>query len=166
MKKWLLLVAAFMSTLIACAAYADNLKIGVVDMNQVLQRSPLMVSLNDNLTKKFKPRQDQLNTANQQLQDEGVQLDTTGGSLSAADRSKLQNKILADKANVQILNATFQRDLAIAKDQDLQTFMAKLTSVITKIAQDGHYDLIQQQTNMLYVNSTVDITQAVLKQLG
>lgn len=160
MKKWLLLIL-----LLASNAYAD-LKIGVVDVNQILQSSPLMISLNDNLTKKFKTRQDEINNASKALQDEMTQLDTNGMSLKPDERTQLQNKILGDKANVQILTASFERDLAIAKDEDFRTFMAKLSAVINKIAKDGTYDLIEQKTNMLFVNQRIDITAEVLKQLS
>ncbi len=163
MKKILsiILFCIFISTAVFAA---DTLKIGIVDMNQVIQKSPLMISLNDDLSKKFKPRQDEINAANQKLQDSVSKLNTSA-NLSSDERSKLQNKILSDKANVQILSASFERDITIAKDQSLQKFMSKLTNVIGKIAKDGNFDLIEQQTNMLYINNKVDITSDVLKQM-
>lgn len=162
MKKLAVTAAAFM--FITTSGFADALKIGIVDANQVLQKSPLMQTMNDSLSKKFKPRQDELNKATADLQTESTQLDTST-NLSADDRAKLQDKILSDKANVQILTASLQRDLAIEKGKLLQTFTSKLSSVITKIAKDGKYDLIEQQNNMLYVNTTLDITQQVIKEM-
>ena len=75
MKKWISIVTTALAfILMGSSAYADNIKIGVVDMNQILQKSPLMISINNNLTKKFKPRQDELNNAKKNLQDEIDQL--------------------------------------------------------------------------------------------
>jgi Skp family chaperone for outer membrane proteins len=169
MKKTLMLASSlFLSLALGSSAYAapDSLKIGIIDMSQILQKAPLMVTLNDSLVKKFKARQDELSTSNKALQDEANQLQYNGNTMTDADRAKLQNKILADKANVQILDASFQRDLSIAKDEAMQTFMAKFTQVINKVAKDGKYDLIEQRTNLAYVNSDLDITNDLLKQLN
>lgn len=164
MKKLLLSATAALFTLTATQAFAD-LKIGIVDMNQVLQKSPLMTSLNSQLVKKFQPRQDEINTATKALQDEVNQLNLNGPGMTADDRTKLQNKIIGDRANVQILTATLQRDLAIAKDHDTQIFTSKLTEVVNKIAQDGKYDLIQQSTGFAFINSKLDITQQVIQEV-
>jgi Skp family chaperone for outer membrane proteins len=93
-------------------------------------------------------------------------LQYSSAGLTDADKSKLQNKILTDKANLQILDASFQRDLAIAKDEGMQTFMAKFSEVINKVAKDGNYDIIEQRANVTYVNAQLDITSEVLKQLS
>ncbi len=166
MNKWLSTLTAGLLTLSVGSAYAaDNLKIGVVDMNQVLQKSPLMISLNDGLNKQFKSRQDEINSAQKSLQDELYSLNSNT-TMSADERSKLQNKIINDKANVDVMTTTFQKDLAIAKDGASQKFMTKLADVLNKVAKDGRYDIIEQRTNLLYINSALDITSQVIPQVS
>jgi outer membrane protein len=166
MNKWLSTLTAGLLTLSVGSAYAaDNLKIGVVDMNQVLQKSPLMISLNDGLNKQFKSRQDEINSAQKSLQDELYSLNSNT-TLSSDERSKLQNKIINDKANVDVMTTTFQKDLAIAKDSASQKFMTKLADVLNKVAKDGRYDIIEQRTNLLYINSALDITSQVIPQVS
>lgn len=163
MKKLLACLTLFLAFTAQC--YAQEIKIGIIDMNQILQKSPLMASLNNDLIKKFQARQTELTNAQKQLQDENNSFTMNGASMSADERAKLQNKIITDQANVQILSASLQRDLAIAKDEALRKFMAKLNAVIGKIAQTEHYDLIEQSSNFAFVNSRFDITQKVLKDL-
>ncbi|MHB1948971.1 MAG: OmpH/Skp family outer membrane protein [Gammaproteobacteria bacterium] len=166
MKKLLLLIITSLTlALMTGLSYAAELKIGIINLNQILQKSPLMISLNDDLVKQFKPRQDELVNAQKQLQDENNKLTINGATMSNDERSKLQNKIIADQANVQILTASLQRDVAIAKDAALQKFMAKLNDVITKIAKDGNYDLIEQNSNFAFINGKLDITQQVLQEI-
>lgn len=167
MKKLFAVISALLLTLFANQAFAaDQLKIGIVDMNQILQKSPLMISLNADLIKKFQPRQDELIAAQKKLQDENSKLNINGASMSTDERSALQTTILNDQANVQILTASLQRDVAIAKDAALRQFMTKLNQVITKIAQDEHYDLIQQSTGFAFINSRLDITAQVIKEVS
>lgn len=163
MKKWISIISVFLLTFFASAAYAE-LKIGVVDMNAVMQKSPLMISINNGLLSKFKPRQDDIINAKKLLDDETNQLNMSN-AITQEQRTKLQNKILTDQANVQILTASLQRDLAIAKDQSMQMFMSKLVVVINKIAQSGNYDIIQQRTDLIFVNNKLDITPQVLQEL-
>jgi outer membrane protein len=165
MKRIISAIAVGLCALAFNQCYAAELKIGIIDVNQILQKSPLMISLNAELVKKFQSRQDEVNNAQKVFQDETNKLATDNGVMSPADRTKLQNQIINDRANALILDATLQRDIAIAKDAALQKFSAKLNSVIAKIAKDGNYDLIQQNTNFAYVNSRLDITAQVLQQL-
>lgn len=161
MKK---LISIIFLSLFATQCFAE-LKVGVIDMNQILQKSPLMVSLNNDLLKKFQPRQDELIAAQKALQDDNNKLNINGNTLSAEDRNKLQTKIVNEQANVQILTASLQRDLALAKDQALQKFMAKLSQVINNIARSEHYDYIQQNNTFVFVDTKLDLTQKVLDQV-
>lgn len=165
MKKLVMVFTALFFSFTSLASIAADLKIGVIDMNQILQKAPLMISLNNDLIKKFQTRQNELNNTQKQLQDETNQFNINGASMSATDRAKSQNKIINDQANVQILTASLQRDLAIAKDESLQKFMSKFNDVITQIANEDKYDLIQQSTNIAFVNSQLDITQKVLSRI-
>lgn len=162
MKKLLVLFALLIAS---AQCFAQELKIGIIDMNQVLQKSPYMISLNNDLLKRFQPRQTELNNAQKDLQDETSNFNLNSGTMSTDERTKMQTKILTDQANVQILTANLQRDLAIAKDEALRKFMAKFNTVIGKLAQDGHYDFIEQSTNFAFVNTRYNITEQVLKNL-
>jgi outer membrane protein len=166
MKKLLLLVLFLITPLMFNTALAaDSIKIGIIDMNRVLKDAPLMISLNEKLMKSFKSKLDSLNADKQNLQDAVDQLALKGNTMSVEEQNKLQDKIITDRANVAIADATLQRDLSIAKNQALQQFMGKLNNVITKIANDDKYDLIEQRSNMTYVNDKLDITKKVLDEL-
>jgi outer membrane protein len=166
MKKALSILTAVLSLSFLNLAYADNLKIGVINMNQIFEKSPLMVSINEQLTSKFKPRQDQLNTAKKDLQDEIDTLTLKGGSMNTTEQTRLQNKIITDRAAVDIMTANLQRDLTLAKNDALQGFTVKLANAISKVAKDGQYDLIEQTSNIPFVSNKLDITQQILQQLG
>jgi len=164
-RLFAILALSIFFTLPAFAGLADIIKIAVIDMNQVLQKSPLMVSMNSKLSDKFKPRLDELNAAKKSLQDESDQLTLKGDTMSNDERNALQNKIITDKANVATLQAALERDLTIAKNADLQTFMVKFADVIKQVAKDNHYDLIEQRSNIIYLNDKLDITQKVTQLL-
>lgn len=164
MKTRLSFVLGSILALSALNAYADNYQVGIVDMNAVMSKSGLMASLNNKLNDKFKSRQAQIADAQKALQAEAdrLNLDT---KMTPDERNALQNKVVADKADLDIMNLTFQKDLTLAKDQSMQTFITKLNQVIASIAEKGHYDLIQRQNDMLFISNKMNITDQVLEGL-
>lgn len=157
-------LAILSSLVLAANAYAD-VKIGVVNMDEVAQKSSLAISYNDKISKDFKPRQDAVNAAQQKLQNDVDQFSYSSYKMSLSDRTKLQATINSDKRDFETLSLALQKDLAAAQAQYTQSLMGKLGTVITKIAQDGHYDIIQTNANMLFLNNTVNITPQVIEQL-
>ncbi len=85
----LLLTALFF----VCSTYAAELKVGVVNLDEVLQKSGLAMQLNAKISTDFQPRQDQLNAAQKKLQDSVDQLTYTAYKLSPEQRQTLQNQI-------------------------------------------------------------------------
>lgn len=159
-------VAIFLGIVCSCAAYADlGCKVGIIDMNQILQNAPMMKTINDQLTKTFSSRQDDLNNAKKQLQADTKTLAENPAGMDSGEIEKLQDKLIYDKANIVITEAALEKDLTIAKKGHLKKFMARLAAVVKKIAQDGGYDLVEQKTNIVYLDDKRDLTQQVLKQL-
>lgn len=165
MKRLSLIVIPSLLALLASNAYADNLKVGILIMDEVLQKSPLAIAINDKISKDFRPRQDELNATQKKLQDDMDRLNYNSYKMSAADRNKIQATIAADKRDFDVLNASLQKDLAAAQAQYTQDLMGRLNAIIVKIAQDNKYDIIETNANILYLNNSVNITPQVIAQL-
>lgn len=166
MKKWLLLfVSALGLLLVVSTASADNLKIGVLDVEQIIQKSPQIASINGQLTKQFKPRQEKLIEVQKNLQAEMEKFNRNSAVMSVAERDKLQDQINADKGNAQTMAIAFQRDLNTAQAQAMQSFMGELSGVVATVAKNGKYDLILQRGGVPYASPTLDVTSLVLDEL-
>lgn len=166
MKLLLSLATASMLLFATVTASAAQLNVGVIDVQQIIQKSAQMKAINDQLTKQFKPRQDKIAAAQKTLQDESDQLNRNAATMNVNDRNKLQDKIISDKANFEAMVVSFRRDLATAQNQDLQIFMNKLTAAVNSIAKSQNYDLILQRSGVPFVKDSLDITDQVLKSLG
>lgn len=155
--------ASFAAT--APAPAGTTLKIGVIDVQVILQKSPQIAAINSQLTKQFKPRQDKIVAAQKDLQAEVDKLNKNANVMSDADRNKLQDQVIADKANVQGMAISFQRDLQQAQSKAMQDFMNQLTAVVNDVAKKDGYDLILQRAGVPYANNSLDVTQQVLQAL-
>lgn len=165
-----IILPAFLLFLLSFSAYADNgtggLRIGVINVQQIMQKSPMAIALNKQLKDQFQPKQTQLVNAQNNLQAEVDKLNKNGAVMSNADRSALQDKIIADRANLQGMSQSFQQDLNAAQGQAMQQFMIKLQAAVNAVAASGKYDLILQRSGTPYVSSALDVTDQVLAQLG
>lgn len=162
MKRLLLLI---MSTLFAFNVYAAELKVGVINLDEVLQKSPLAIQLNTKISTDFQARQDQVNNAQRNLQDTVDKLTYTAYKLTPQERSDLQNKINAQRVDLDKMATSLQKDLAAAQNQGVQTILGKLNTIVQKIAKDGQYDMITSTANILYLNNSINITQQVIDQM-
>jgi outer membrane protein len=169
MRKILLSLVSVVALLAAgnaVAAVDANLKIGVIDMQQILQKSNQIKTINEQLTKQFKPRQDKIIAQQKQIQDETNKINKEGSVINANDRNKLQDKIIKERADLQGVAVAFQRDVSNAQNQAMQGFMTKLTAVVNNIAKAGNYDLIMQRAGVPYVKENLDVTKPVLDELN
>lgn len=162
MKRLLLLIV---SCLFVGNVFAAELKVGVVNLDAVLQKSTLAMNLNQQMSKDFQPRQEALNAAQKKLQDSIDQLTFTSYKLSQADRSSMQGKINTQRRELDQMSQSLQRDFSMAQNQNSQVLLSKLNTVVSKIAKDGSYDMIMTTNGMLYVNTAIDITPQVIDQL-
>lgn len=166
MKK-LLSIMLVLSAFIAGPLFAAGpSKIGIVNLEQVLQSSKYATSLNADLSKQFQPRQLEINNAQRHLQDEVDKYTFESFSMSTDDRAKLQQTITTDKTNLDQMVATFQKDFATAQADANGKFLKKLSEVINKIGQTDHFDIIERAANVFYINNSVDITKQVIDSLN
>lgn len=166
MKRILLFIAPVF-ILLTSSVYAatESVKVGIVNIDMVLQQSPLAMSYNEKISKEFKPRQEKLNDAQKKLQVSLDKLTYNGFQMSVDERNKLRNSINEEKREFDTLNASLQQDLQTMQNKYTQELLGKLGDVIKAIATTGKYDIVQTNANILYLDNSVDITPDVIKQL-
>jgi outer membrane protein len=163
MKKLLTLAAAMMLT--SGLAWAQDLKIGSVDMQQIMQKAVFIKTANADLEKQFKPRQEKLAAQDKEFKAAVDKFNSNQAKMSAQERTDAQNKLIEQRNNLQKAMVSFQQDLGNAKSAAMQKFSAKFNEVLSGIAQSGNYDLIVQKQTTPYVAPKYDITGQVLNIL-
>ncbi len=167
MKKLLLSVVATVALSVsAMAANAADLNVGVIDMQQIMQKSTQVAAINNGLTKQFKPRQDSLVSAKNALDAEMADLNKNGAVMSAADRTKLQDKIMTDRTNLQKQMVAFQQDLNTAQNKAMQQFVGQLNTALGSVAKGSKLDLILQKQGVPYADPSLDVTNQVIQALN
>ena len=158
----------FFLSLVTTPVCADNLKIKVIDMQQVLQKAPQIAVINEQLTKQFKPRQEKIVSEQKALQTDVTKLNKDSTVMSSSERNALQEKITKNREALEKEILSFQRDLSTAQNQSLKIFNNKLNSVVGDVAKKDQTDLVILRAGVLYQKeaANLDITQQVLSGLS
>ena len=144
--------------------YAENIKIGYINIDEVIENSSLYNLANNKLIKEFQPRKDEL-----------LALYDNINNLKA--KLKLPNDIDDDLAyhqdlkKIQTLNAEFnsgseiwQRQLNQSQFNLLAEIEYKINQVINSYASLNNYDLILYE-NIAFVSDELNITEIIIAEI-
>jgi len=161
MKKLMrpFLLAAAM--LVAAGAANAQLKVGVVDLQKVLQGTAEIKQAEADLKARFGPKQDELASAERELAK--LQQDYE------ANQTKYTEAALADlAARIQSRQRVYQRNAQGLQDEvnrDRQDILSRvgqrLQEIVKKVAEAQAFDLVVDAQSTLYVKPAIDISAAV-----
>src|SRR3990167_10952535 len=83
--------------LISCNAIADSNKIGVVDLQKIMQTAPQMKSIQAKLEKEFKPRRDKLVSMEETLKKDMEHFKRDSAVMNDQQKKDLEKKIVTEQ---------------------------------------------------------------------
>ena len=147
----------------AGAAVADDYKIGVLNVDRVLQQAPDAKAAHDRIEQAFKARDADIARKEQEARAASAQLENDRATLSTDERTSRERAIEARTREVQRLREQFAEDLRTRQFEELDKLKERLDKVLSRYAKDHQFDLILQDA--AYVGRSVDITDDVIKAL-
>lgn len=140
-------------------------KIGIVDLQKIMQTSAEVKILREKLEKEFKPRQNKL-----VAMEESVKKDIDKGKREAAimstkEKDELTKKIAANSENLAKEGEEYQKALAEAQNTGMESLYSKMHSAISKVAESEKFTIILQKDAAPYSEASLDITEKVLAQM-
>ncbi len=153
------LLAAAM--LVATGAANAQLKVGVVDLQKVLQGTAEIKQAEADLKTRFGPRQDDLGAAEKELARLQQDFET--------NQSKYTEAALADlSARIQLRQRQYQRNAQALQDEvsrDRQDILSRvgqrLQEIVKKVAEAKALDLVVDAQSSLYSKPALDISADV-----
>ena len=165
MKRLLNIVLAGLMGLCSTGLMAAEMKIGVLDLHKIIQQSAEVKTINQQLEKTFKPRQQAIVKMQQELEADVAKFKRNSSVLSAADKAQLEDKIHNNKITLSRKEQDYQQELMSEQNKSMQKFFNKLRKAVTAFAERNKYDLILQKEAVPFASSSVEITDQVLKDL-
>ena len=156
-----------LTTVIALAGFsasAQELKIGIVNLDRIFREANSAKSAQAKLEQEFGKREKDLNDVATQLKTTSDKYEREAPTLSETQRTTRQKQLVDQDRDFQRKRREFQEDLNARKNEELQQVIERANRVVKVLAEAEKYDLIVQEA--VYVNPKHDITDKVLKSLN
>ena len=156
-----------LATVIALAGFsasAQELKIGIVNLDRIFREANSAKSAQTKLEQEFGKREKELNDVAIQLKTMSDKYEREAPTLSETQRTTRQKQLVDQDRDFQRKRREFQEDLNARKNEELQQVIERANRVVKALAEAEKYDLIVQEA--VYVNPKHDITDKVLKSLN
>jgi outer membrane protein len=163
MKRQLGIAFALLFTAFSTTAFADGSKIGVVDLQKIMQTSDDVKTIQATLEEKFKPRRDKIMGMEADLKKDMEAFKRDSSVLSQAKRKELEQKIMATQQNFEQEGQQYQQELSAAHNEAMEKFYDKIRAAIAKVAEAEKYDLVFQKDAAPFSVEKLDVTSKVIK---
>lgn len=168
-KKFGILVSAILLSAGIAVSHADTaapIKVAIVNVQQVLQQSPRVVTLSKQLEGEFKGRQTKIGDEQKALQDELDNFKKESPTMSQKERDSMQKKIASDRADLVKKVVSYQQDLQKEQNKIMQGILGDLNGIVSAIAKKESYALVLDSQAVIYAADGSDITKDVAKQFN
>lgn len=159
-------VLALVFSVFCANAFADAAKIGVVDLQKIMQTSSQMKDIQQKLEKEFKPRRDKLVAMEASLKADMEKFKRDSAVMSATQKKDLEKKIISMQQQFERDGQQYQQELSTANNEAMEGLYSKVRSAIAKVAKDEKYDLIVQKDAAPFSADTLDVTDKVVKAIN
>jgi len=155
-------ILLFLLTFVATTATAQQLRVGYVDMKQVLDNAPQVLAGREKLDLEFRPRNETIEFQERQVQSMEDRLQI--GDLAEDARVRLDREFREMQRNVNRQKEDLRDELSFRRTEEVQKLEDQINQAVQQIARDNGYDLILSSP-VIYVDPSLDITQQILDQL-
>lgn len=164
MKKSVFVVLVAILFCLTVSATAGDFKVGVVDLNKVMEKSPQAEGISNSLKKEFQARDQDLVAKAKQLKQLEEKLSRDGAIMSTEEAKRLEKDIRARRRKLTTSRTEFREDANLRRNEAVNRLLRKVGEVVTQIGEEEQVDVILTD-GVAYFNKRVDLTAKVLQRL-
>ena len=151
------LVSAF-----AFPVAAQELKIGVVDLQAIIQQAPQTKAVLDALQEEFAPRQREYQAKLTEFEGLRAKAEKDLAVMGETERRNAEKALRELQRELTRLQNEFQEDLNLRQNEEYGLLQRAILKEVQDYAEAQGFDLIVGD-GVLYVNSSVNVTDEVLR---
>jgi outer membrane protein len=153
------LIAA--ALLVAAGAASAQIKVGVVDLQKVLQGTAEIKQADADLKARFGPESDKLAATEKELAKLQQDFDANQTKYTEAALAELSARIQTRQRQYQRNAQALQEAVARERQDTLSRVGQRLQEIVKKVAESKTLDIVADAQSMLYVKPTFDISAEV-----
>lgn len=166
MTKACFIVSLFLLGVPAVSVAEAALKVGFVDLQQVLTQTKRGQEARAKMQAEVSQRQREIDAQREEIEKMEAELQKQSSVLTAAARREREEAIQRKKRDLQLTIEDYQRDLAKRQNELLNELLSELVAVVQEYGKEKGYTLIleRRQGGVLYSGEGVDITKEIIKR--
>ncbi len=163
-----LAVAAAVAVALPAAAQGTTQKIGVIEVNRIVQESAVGKESLARIQKIQQGKQEELTKRQKELRDLEQKIQDQGKTLSEDAMDKLQKDYQSKALDLKRFQDDAQRELEDAQRKELADLEKRVMPVIDAVAKEQNYSLVfnKFQSGLLFADSQSDLTDAVITKFN
>jgi len=143
-------------------ADAQQLRIGYVDMKQVLDNAPQVLAGREKLDLEFRARNDAIEM--DEMRGDALEIRLQQADMTAESRMQIERDLRELRRSVARRKEDLRDELSFRRTEEVQQLEDQINIAVQEIAQRNGYDLILSSP-VIYANPDLDITSLILEQL-
>ena len=151
-----------MAVVFAATAHGQVLRIGYVNMKEVLDNAPQVIAGREKLDLEFRPRNDTIES--EEIRVAGMEQRLQQGDLTDEARNRLEREIREIRRNINRQKEDLRDELSFRRTEEVQQLEDQINIAVQQIARNHGYDLILSSP-VVYADEALDITDLILQQL-
>jgi outer membrane protein len=137
-------------------------KVAVINLQKAVLESDEIKKASTELEAKFKPRQQELEKLQNDIQVIQQQLQTNAGKLNPQAEADLNAQGARKQRDLQRKTEDLQGDVDRERNEILGKSTQKMGEVVKKLAEEKGYDLVVDVSNTIYFKPALDITSEAM----
>jgi outer membrane protein len=159
-------LTALLVPVLLCAALsgaqAQSVRVGYVNMKEVLDNAPQVVAGRDKLDQEFRPRSEAIEAEEARL--DRLEQRLLNGDLGEEDRAALEREARELRRGVNRQREDLRDELSFRRTEEVQRLEDQINVAVQQIAREYGYDLVLSSP-VVYASPALDITDLILQQL-
>ena len=153
---------------VATSAYAQGQKIGVIEVQRIVQESAVGKESLVRVQKLQSGKQDELARRTKELRDLETKIQEQQKSLSEEANEKLQKDYQAKALDLKRFQDDAQRELEEAQRKELKQLEERIMPVIDTLAKEQGFALVfnKFQSGLLFADQAADLTDTVITRFN
>lgn len=158
------LAAIIVISMLGAPAFAQDLKVGVVNVNALMEQAPQAKVAMDALQEEFAPRQRNIIAKQQELEELSEKVQRDMAVMGETERRSSERELRDLQREVQRLQEEFREDLNLRRNEELGSLQRSLLKEVQDYAEAEGFDLVVGD-GVLYASSSINITEMVLRAM-
>ena len=146
------------------AAFAEDLKVGYVDMQRALNETEDGRKAKDKLKKEFDQKQKELDEQQNQLKKDMEDLEKKRTLLPADKVREKEAELRARLEKVQQTYVRHQQDLSGKEQKETQKIFERMTKIIGEIAAAENFSMIVDKSALVFAKPHLDLTNELIRR--